>query len=123
MEISSIVRSQQVVLPEEMPRNDVKTNNSNNNKLDIVNDTVEIHTKVKEMKDEDWEKMIAKINKALDGSGRHFKYEVHKPTNEVIISVIDNETDKVIKEIPPKKLLDVVAKIWEMAGLFVDERR
>ncbi|HBM74934.1 MAG TPA: flagellar biosynthesis protein FlaG, partial [Clostridiaceae bacterium] len=26
-------------------------------------------------------------------------------------------------EIPPEKILDMVAKLWEIAGIFVDERR
>lgn len=66
---------------------------------------------------------IEQANKALEGVQRHFKYEVHEPTNQVVISVIDNNTNEVIGEIPSKKLLDAIANLWELAGLFVDERR
>lgn len=66
---------------------------------------------------------VKQANKALEGSGRHFKYEVHDATNQVIVSVIDDKTNRVIKEIPPKNLLDMVAKFMELAGLIVDERR
>jgi flagellar protein FlaG len=29
----------------------------------------------------------------------------------------------VIKELPPEKTLDMIAKVWELAGLMVDEKR
>lgn len=40
-----------------------------------------------------------------------------------MVKVIDAETEEVIREIPPEKILDLVAMIWEMIGLIVDERR
>jgi flagellar protein FlaG len=40
-----------------------------------------------------------------------------------MVKVIDNETQEVIQEIPPEKILDMVAKMWEVAGILVDERR
>ena len=39
------------------------------------------------------------------------------------IKVIDRESKKVIKELPPEKTLDMIAKAWELAGIMVDERR
>ena len=39
------------------------------------------------------------------------------------IKLVDPETKETIKELPPEKTLDMIAKIWEMAGLMVDERR
>lgn len=39
------------------------------------------------------------------------------------IKIVDKETKEVIKEFPPEKTLDMIAKVWEMAGIMVDERR
>ena len=50
-----------------------------------------------------------------------FKY--HEDTNRISITVTDSDTDEVIREIPPEKTLDMLAKAWEMAGLRVDEIR
>ena len=50
-----------------------------------------------------------------------FKY--HEDTNRISITVTDSDTDEVIREIPPEKTLDMLAKAWEMAGLLFDERR
>lgn len=50
-----------------------------------------------------------------------FKY--HEETNRISITVKDSDTDEVIREIPPEKALDMLAKAWELAGLMVDEKR
>lgn len=66
---------------------------------------------------------IDRINKVLSGINRRFEYSIHEKTKEVIIKVINSDTNEVVREIPPEKILDMIAKIWEMAGLIVDERR
>lgn len=51
------------------------------------------------------------------------EYSYHKETNRVSIKVINDETDEVIREIPPEKSLDMLQKMWEMAGILVDQKR
>lgn len=51
------------------------------------------------------------------------EFTVDEPTNRISIKVIDRATEEVIVEIPPEESLDVLAKIWELAGLIVDEKR
>ena len=48
---------------------------------------------------------------------------IHEATNRITIKIIDKDTKKVIKELPPEKTLDMIAKVWEMAGILVDEKR
>ena len=50
-------------------------------------------------------------------------FGIHEATNRVTIKIVDKETKEVIKEFPPERTLDMIAKVWEMAGLMVDERR
>lgn len=66
---------------------------------------------------------IEKANKAIDGAKKEFRFSIHKKTHEIMIKVIDKDNGEVIREIPPEKVLDMVAKMWEMAGIVVDERR
>ena len=66
---------------------------------------------------------IQKANKAILGGNRRFEFSIHEQTNEIVVKVYNSETDELIREIPNEKILDMVAKICEMAGLFVDERR
>jgi len=66
---------------------------------------------------------IERANKAVEGIRTSFEYSIHEGTKQIMVKVINRETNEVIREIPPEKILDIVAKIWEMAGLFVDEKK
>jgi flagellar protein FlaG len=66
---------------------------------------------------------IEKANKALAGPTTNLSFSIHKETKEIMVKVINSETQEVIREIPPEKVLDMVAKMMEMAGLLVDEKR
>lgn len=66
---------------------------------------------------------VDKMNKVVEGYNRRFEYKIHEGTNDIMIRVIDETTKEVIREIPPKKILDMIASMLEMAGLMVDERR
>ncbi len=52
---------------------------------------------------------------------RKLKFSINKELNRVIIKVIDAETDKVIKELPPEELQRVSIRIREAVGLLIDE--
>lgn len=64
---------------------------------------------------------VEKMNKSMSNAEAIFG--IHDATNRVTIKIIDKETKKVIKELPPEKTLDMIAKVWEMAGILVDEKR
>jgi flagellar protein FlaG len=66
-------------------------------------------------------KAVEEINKNVHNSEAIFG--IHEKTNRVTIKIVDKDTKKVIKEYPPEKTLDMIAKVWEMAGLMVDEKR
>lgn len=66
-------------------------------------------------------KVVEDINKKAVNSEAIFG--IHEATNRVTIKIIDKDTKKVIKELPPEKTLDMIAKVWELAGLMVDEKR
>ena len=64
---------------------------------------------------------VENINKNLKNSEAVFG--IHEKTNRVTIKIVDKETKEVIKELPPEKTLDMISKVWEIAGLLVDEKR
>ena len=68
-------------------------------------------------------KAIENANKRLMTTGRQLEYKVHAKTNRVMVKIINSETQEVIREIPPEKTLDIFAKVLELAGLLVDEKR
>ena len=68
------------------------------------------------------QKLIEKVNLQLRGINREFNYSYHEKTHQYMIKIIDRETKEVIREIPPEKSLDAVAHMWEMMGIFVDDK-
>ena len=65
-------------------------------------------------------KAVDEINKKAHNSEAVFG--IHDATNRVTIKIVDKDTKKVLKEYPPEKTLDMIAKVWEVAGLLVDEK-
>ena len=65
-------------------------------------------------------KAVEQLNKNMPHSEAVFG--IHDETNRVMIKIVDKDTKEVIKEFPPEKTLDMIAKIWEMAGILVDEK-
>ena len=66
-------------------------------------------------------KAVENINKNLSNSEAIFGF--HDDTNRVTIKIVDKSTKELIRELPPEKTLDMIAKVWELAGLRVDEKR
>ncbi|MEI5907607.1 flagellar protein FlaG [Bacillus spongiae] len=68
------------------------------------------------------EKVIHSVNEFLKASPTSLKFEFHEKLQEYFVSVIDNETKEVVREIPPKKLLDMYAAMTEFVGILVDKK-
>lgn len=66
---------------------------------------------------------IERANKAIAGARTEFRFSIHEKTHEISVKVMDKDNGEVIREIPPEKVLDMVARLWEMAGVIVDEKR
>lgn len=66
-------------------------------------------------------KAVEQLNKNMSHSTAVFG--IHEETNRVTIKIVDKDTKEVIKELPPEKTLDMIAKAWELAGILVDEKR
>ena len=65
-------------------------------------------------------KAVDEINKKAHNSEAVFG--IHDATNRVTIKIVDKDTKTGLKEYPPEKTLDMIAKVWEMAGLLVDQK-
>lgn len=66
---------------------------------------------------------IEKANQKVLGPQKEFEFSIHKETKQIMVKVIDKGTKEVIREIPPEKVLDAVAHMCEIAGIFMDEKR
>lgn len=74
-----------------------------------------------EMSDETIRRAIQELNKK--DVKVESQFGIHEGTNRITVKIVDKETKEVLKEVPSEKMLDMIAKVWEYAGLFVDEKR
>lgn len=65
-------------------------------------------------------KAIEKMNAQLPNA--EIKFGIHEKTERVTIKLIDRDSKEVIKEFPPEKTLDMIAKCMELAGVLVDQK-
>ncbi|UYZ14005.1 flagellar protein FlaG [Brevibacillus sp. WF146] len=68
-------------------------------------------------------KGIDSLNKFIQTTSTHLKFTFHEKLNEYYVQIVDDQTNEVIREVPSKKILDMVAKMHEMIGLLIDEKR
>lgn len=66
---------------------------------------------------------VETANDSLKMSHTSARFKYHEATKQVSIKIIDDETQEVIKEIPPEKSIEMVEKMLELSGILVDEKR
>lgn len=69
------------------------------------------------------ESAVKRANNTMRMTKTSCQFQYHEETNRVSIKVIDKDTEEVIREIPSEEALELIQKMWEMAGILVDERR
>jgi flagellar protein FlaG len=66
---------------------------------------------------------VDKLNKFLEDNKTHAEYEYHDTfKHDLMIRIVDNESGKVIQEVPPRKILDMVSKMLEIVGVLIDKK-
>lgn len=75
-----------------------------------------------ESQEEHLKSALSVANQKIRMTNTRCEFEYHENTKRVSITVIDKDTDEIIREIPPEESLEMVEKLWELAGLILDER-
>lgn len=65
--------------------------------------------------------ILQNLEKNLVLFNRRCEIRIDKSINRLIIKIIDKETDKVIKEIPPEEIQHLIANLKTMSGLLFDQ--
>ncbi|WP_226580597.1 flagellar protein FlaG [Halobacillus litoralis] len=62
------------------------------------------------------------MNTILESLKTSLRFQFHDKLGEYYVTVVNNDTNEVVKEIPPKKMLDLYASIEESIGIMVDQK-
>lgn len=130
--MSDNLRSVGMIPSSGMERKTVVGNAATDNKPKAVSSPVQTMKELKQAElkgqtvtigEEQLIKAIEKANKALEGIATSFEFSIHEKTKQIMVKVIEKESGKLVREIPPEKILDMVASMCEKAGLLIDEKR
>ena len=66
---------------------------------------------------------ISHANKRAHFGNTSAQFSYHEKTKRISVKILDKDTNEVIKEIPPEETLDMIAKMYELAGIMIDEKR
>lgn len=69
----------------------------------------------------DLQETIRDIQRVSEAFNRRLSFSVNEKIGQVVVKVIDNDTDKVVREIPPTELQHVYERIREAIGLLFDK--
>ncbi|MEK5506633.1 MULTISPECIES: flagellar protein FlaG [unclassified Paenibacillus] len=65
---------------------------------------------------------LQKVIDAIQGPQKMFEISVHEKTHAIMIKVMNKETGDLIREVPPEKILDIAARMMEIAGIIIDKK-
>lgn len=100
---------------QEKPENNHAEDTNEQGRMEVEN--------AKEVSPEKVKKAVSEINQKIKPTHTSCQFSYHEETNRISIKVINDDTDEVIREIPPEKTLDMIAKTLELEGILVDEKR
>jgi len=66
--------------------------------------------------------IVADLEKITVAFNKKLKFEVNHQSDDIIVKVLDPETDKVIKVLPPEELQRLHSRLKETIGFLFDER-
>lgn len=69
---------------------------------------------------EEIEQATQDLNRMLQHINQRLSFRIHEGSERMIVYVIDNKTNEVVRELPPEKFLDTIAKIREFIGILFD---
>jgi flagellar protein FlaG len=50
------------------------------------------------------------------------QFSVHEDTGQTVVRVVDKDSGKLIRQIPPQELLDLAVKLEDMMGILFDKQ-
>jgi|GEM_PF-1022589 len=75
-----------------------------------------------ELTKDETQQLTKQLNEFFRKINASLEFEIHEKTDRLIVKFVDKKENKVIKEFPPRELLDTLAAIQEYVGILLDKR-
>lgn len=98
-----------------------KTNETENSLKQLM-ETQQLENGDKAIPREKVEKAVNALNEFMTLHNRNSKFVMHDGLDRYFVQVVDSKTEEVIREVPPRKLLDAYYSMQKFLGMIVDEK-
>jgi flagellar protein FlaG len=71
---------------------------------------------------EDIKKDLDAVNKKLDEANSSLQFSVDDKSQELVVRIVDRDSGKVIRQIPPESIVRLRESMKEMAGLLIEKK-
>lgn len=85
------------------------------------NEESSINQQNQKKQEEDLGKAVEQANETMETYGTELRFSIHKGSGEVMVKVINAKDNSVVREIPPERILDMVASVKKMLGIIIDK--
>ena len=83
-------------------------------RLDAAQNLDKIHERLKEISDS--------LNQEMQSRSKNLKFSVDEITNRMLVTVLDKESGKVLRQIPPEAVLKVAHNLEQLKGIIFDDK-
>jgi flagellar protein FlaG len=91
-----------------------------NTRVQVQNEEIKKERDSDVLSDTELNDLINTLENGIKQFNRRLKFDINKEINRIIVKVIDKDTDKVIREIPPSEIQNLLVKVREAIGLLFD---
>lgn len=107
----------------------IQKNNTSINQVSQNISSLKQNDNISEMTDENgqptkqaYQTAVNKMNEFMEYSHKDSKFVFHDGLEKYYVEIVDSKTDKVVKEIPPKELLDAYYEMQKLIGKMFDTK-
>lgn len=68
------------------------------------------------------DQQVDSMNDLLLINNTKVKFHLHEDLGRMYVQLVSQDTDEIVKEIPPEHFLDLVASMLKHAGLLIDKK-
>jgi flagellar protein FlaG len=65
---------------------------------------------------------VNRLNLMLELTWYDLRFRIHDATHEIMVQVVNRDTGEIVREIPPKKILDMWAEMKRLIGMLMDKK-
>jgi flagellar protein FlaG len=90
----------------------------------VIDDNKNLENLMKEQlrNPEELKKLIEELQNKISYLNKSLKIEIDRDINEPIIKIVEVETNKVIRQIPPDYMINIIKNINKMLGALFNEK-